>query len=226
MVYKEGRISIIGSIIEANESYMDWNTFQIDTEGQLLWSAKYDEMLSNDERPAWITALSNGDVFVSGQGGPAYNSPTGSQYMQFVVLRYSNGELVWSDTNIYQGYVGVHSLVDESCNLYVLGETAATVNFYEDDCGIPNSIFEEGNPSPTSLGIFPNPAIDEVNIKLPIVESTVEKIRIFNSTGSLVFDSNNILFNPSQSVTFQLPALPNGIYNLVVASKSTKLIIQ
>jgi hypothetical protein len=131
------KISIIGSSILSGGAYMDWITVQIDLNGNKLWDARYNEMLSNDEIPYWITALDNGDVYVSGKGGPPYVDFNGSQYLRYVALRYNQGVVAWSDTNQYQGYTGKVNALDKQGGLYVMGETSMTLVHYNDEVLVP-----------------------------------------------------------------------------------------
>lgn len=225
MTYKNGRISVIGSIIEENEAYMDWITFQISSSGEMLWSAKYDEMLSNDEKPRWISALDNGDVYVSGQGGPAYISPIGSQFMQYVALRYSNGNVVWQDTDIYQGYVGIHNLVTENCDLYVLGETAQTINHYHDECDTPN-VIDENNNFQSHFLLYPNPAQNYIQIEVINSVNVPSNIQIFSSDGRLVLSFSNIAIVQNTPYLLSLTDLPAGLYILGTGSQTQKFTIE
>lgn len=226
LVYNNGRLSIIGSVIEENEAYMDWITFQINTEGEIMWSAKYDAMLSNDEKPRWISALPNGDVYVSGQGGPVYNSPIGTQFMQYVALRYSNGNIVWQDTDIYQGYIGIHSVVNDNCELYVLGETAQTINHYHDECDTPNAIWENEIQRNASILLYPNPASSSIQITLPNHPAGIVEIRLYNSFGELVHVLSNATTIEGAPMALTLPQLPKGMYMISAGLHSGKLIIE
>src|SRR4030095_98871 len=83
------KISVIafGSV---NASYFDWITFQINTGGTMLWKARYNETTGNDEQPNFLAAKANGEVFVTGKGGPVFTQPNGSSYLRMVSLKYGN----------------------------------------------------------------------------------------------------------------------------------------
>jgi hypothetical protein len=156
MTLVNNKISIIGSSILSGGAYMDWITFQIDLNGNKLWDARYNEMLSNDEIPYWITALDNGDVYVSGKGGPPFVDFNGSVYLKYVALRYNQGEIQWSDTHQYQGYTGKVNALDLNGGLYVMGETSMTLVHYNDAVAVPctGDYNDDGVINNTDLLVF------------------------------------------------------------------------
>lgn len=144
MTLVNGKISIIG-YGTLNGAYLDWITFQINTTGTKYWDARYNMTTHNDERPRWIVAKKNGDVFVCGQGGPP---PSGSiiSNLSYVVLKYSNtGTMQWLDTSAYAGGgIGIAATLAKDSSLYVLGYSSMTVTHYLDHtgagtCGIPSA---------------------------------------------------------------------------------------
>ena len=156
MVLVNGRLTIIGWSVPVGGGYMDWNTFQTDLNGTLLWNATYDAMLSNDEIPGWLAVRNNGDVYVTGKGGPLYQG----QYQQFVTLKYSNGTQQWVHTDPYFGYNGVACVLGRDSALYVLGQGSMTVTRYSEgtSTGIAPPI------AASALAVFPNPASSELRI--------------------------------------------------------------
>lgn len=226
MTLVNNRFTIIGATIPQNGAYMDWFTIQCDMNGTLLWSSIYNEVISNDEKPRWVTALDNGDVFVSGQGGPGYNS-LGNTYLQFVTVKYNNGDLMWSDVNPYQGYIGIVNLPDEDCGVYVLGETSATLLHYTDDCTI-NHI--EGMNSTTdlfNLSILPNPTTDPTNLKIASKTSMVEDVVIYDLSGKI----HHQLFRQHlaagvNNLNLDISNLESGLYFIRVGHETVKLIIE
>lgn len=216
MTLVNNKISIIGQTIPLVGGYMDWLTFQIDLEGNLLWEAHYNGMLSNDEIAYWITANEEGDVFVSGKGGPAYIDFNGSQYLQFVTLKYHNGQMMWSDTNPYQGYTGIVSALDNNCGIYVLGETSMTVNHYTDDC-ISNSTDESISLKTDELTVFPNPAKDFTTLKFDMSQGEKMRIVIYNTMGELIqeMDTRSIHSGANQ-MTISLVGWSDGVYLVTV----------
>lgn len=226
MTLVNNRITIIGPIIPSGQAYMDWMIFQIDLSGNLLWSATHNEMLSNDEKPYWVTALPSGDVYVSGQGGPGFTDFNGSVYMQYVVIRYSQGEIVWSNTNVYQGYIGTVSVLDDNCGLYVLGETATTINHYNDDCDTPNGLSNYENNSEKVLSVFPNPASHNITISIKNNFDNTAILQIFDMYGKLVYHDNSTFAGEIAIKSIQLPTLSSGIYQITFGSLTEKLVIE
>ncbi len=220
------KFTIIGAIIPQNGAYMDWVTLQCDMNGTLLWSSIYNEVISNDEKPRWVTALDNGDVFVSGQGGPGYNS-LGNTYLQFVTLKYSNGIQMWSDVNPYQGYIGIVNMPDENCGVYVLGETSATLHHYTDDCTV-DQVEDMSNASGLfNLTILPNPASDRTNLKVNSVRSMITDVVIYDLSGKIHGQLHrHHLAAGANNLNLELSNLNSGLYFIRVGNETTKLIIE
>ncbi len=144
LIFAGDKLSIIGyGTIGA--SYFDWLTFQINTAGTMLWNTRYNETSGNDEVPYFISAKANGDVFVTGKGGPMFTQ-LGSQYLRMITLKYDNtGLRKWVDsTNIYSGW-GYASTLASDNSLYVLSSTAMTAFHFLDHtgagpCNIPTGV--------------------------------------------------------------------------------------
>jgi hypothetical protein len=80
--------------------YMDWMTIKTDTDGNLLWSQRYDGGRNNDETPNMLAIDTSGAVYVTGKGGP--NPGSGNiSYVKGVMVKYnpdgSPGWAVWDD---------------------------------------------------------------------------------------------------------------------------------
>jgi len=149
MTLVNGRLTVIGW----GNGTMKWTTFQTDLSGALQWSVAYDAMASLEEIPGWVVARENGDVFVTGRGGPLYQG----QFTQFVTVKYSNGMQQWAHTDPYSGYRGVACVLGRDSAVYVLGETAMTVTRYIDD--LATSIDPRTSNTDGSRA-YPNPASD------------------------------------------------------------------
>lgn len=128
-------------------SYVDWLTFKIKTSGVIVWSKRYDEHGNNDEIPSNMAVDSDGDIFVTGIGGPFPGGPNlGAR--QFVLVKYkSNGVKVWQynlDTiNEYQS--GRDIEIDSKGNLFLLVDiNSLTYHFLDntgtDPCSVPTGI--------------------------------------------------------------------------------------
>ena len=127
--------------------YVDWLTFKIKTSGVIVWSKRYDEHGNNDEIPSNMAVDSDGDIFVTGIGGPFPGGPNlGAR--QFVLVKYkSNGVKVWQynlDTiNEYQS--GRDIEIDSKGNLFLLVDiNSLTYHFLDntgtDPCSVPTGI--------------------------------------------------------------------------------------
>ncbi len=140
--YVAGKLSTIG---EGQLAGLDWITFQVDTDGTMLWNTRYNGTSGNDEAPYFIAAKANGEVFVTGKGGPSPD-PNNLSYLRMITLKYSNtGVQKWIDsTNIYSGWGYGCTLASDS-SLYVLSGTAMTVFHFLDhtgtgSCAIPTGL--------------------------------------------------------------------------------------
>ncbi|MBK8611188.1 MAG: T9SS type A sorting domain-containing protein [Chitinophagaceae bacterium] len=116
-------------------SYFDWITFQTDIDGTMIWNTRYNETAGNDEQPYFISAKANGEVFVTGKGGPMYTL-FGSQYLRMITVKYDNtGLRKWVDSvNIYSGW-GLASTLASVNSLYVLSGTSMTAFHFLDHTG-------------------------------------------------------------------------------------------
>lgn len=142
--FVSGKLSVIGYC--STTTYFDWITFQTNSSGTLLWGTKYNGTLSNDEIPYALSAKANGEVFVTGKGGPMFTQVNGSSYLRVVTLKYGNmGAMQWLDTlNIYNGWGTSCTLASDS-SLYVMGGINMTAIHYLDhtgngSCGIPSNV--------------------------------------------------------------------------------------
>ncbi len=130
--YVADKLSIIG---QGQLAGFDWITFQVNTAGTMLWNSRYNGTSGNDEAPYFIAAKANGEVFVTGKGGPTPD-PNNLSFLRMITLKYSNtGVQKWIDsTNIYSGWGYGCTLASDS-SLYVLSGTAMTVFHFLDHAG-------------------------------------------------------------------------------------------
>jgi len=131
--------------------YVDWLTIKINLDGGLIWSKRYDQHTNNDEIPYDIAVDVDGDIFVTGIGGPF---PGGFNLgaRQFVTVKYkSNGTLIWTyalDT-LNEYLSGREINIDSRSNIYVSADVNSLVfhlldNTGTDPCLIPSGISVAG----------------------------------------------------------------------------------
>ena len=139
------KLSVIG-YGSINASYFDWITFQINTSGTMLWNARYNGTAGNDEQSYFLSAKANGEVFVTGKGGPMFTQSNGSSYLRMITLKYSNTGIVkWIDSvNIYSGW-GIASTLARDSSLFVLSDRYMTAFHFLDytgtgTCTIPTGL--------------------------------------------------------------------------------------
>lgn len=130
-LYSNNRLSAIGwGTSSPASAYFDWKTFQVDTDGILLWSAFYNGTVSNDELPYFITAKPNGEVIVTGKGGPSPD-PNNSSYLQMVIVQYSNtGNQVWVDTPNQYGGWGLSCMLASDNSMFAISSANMTAYHY------------------------------------------------------------------------------------------------
>jgi len=95
----------------------------------------------------------------------------------------------------------------------------------------PCSIFREGDPNETewdseslTLSAYPNPAADQLNLKLSGLE-TIEyfTIRWYDLSGKLVRTSEPVMLGQGSDVILHRDELPTGVYSLQLQGETTQL---
>ncbi|MBL0201575.1 MAG: fibronectin type III domain-containing protein [Chitinophagaceae bacterium] len=129
--YVAGKLSIIGQ----SQSLDAWITFQVDTDGTMLWNTTYNGAPGTEEAPYFIAAKANGEVFVTGKGGPNVD-PNNVPSLRMITLKYSNtGVQKWVDsTSIYSGW-GYGCTLASDGSLFALSGTNMTVFHFFDHTG-------------------------------------------------------------------------------------------
>jgi len=127
--------------------YVDWLTIKMTLNGVVSWSQRYDEHHNNDEIPGNMAIDADGDIFVTGIGGPF---PGGFNLgaRQFVVVKYkSNGteQWVYAQDTINEYQTGRHIDIDSRGNIYVAVDINSLTyhlldNTGADPCSIPTGI--------------------------------------------------------------------------------------
>lgn len=129
--YVAGKLSIIGQ----SQSLDTWITFQVNTDGTMLWNTAYNGAPGTEEAPYFIAAKTNGEVFVTGKGGPNVD-PNNVPSLRMITLKYSNtGVQTWVDsTNYYSGW-GYGCTLASDGSLFALSGTNMTVFHFFDHTG-------------------------------------------------------------------------------------------
>ena len=202
-VYSNNRLSAIGWGPSTPAAYFDWKTFQVDMDGTLLWNATYDGTAYNDEYPYFITASQNGEVIVTGKGGPSPD-PNNLSYLQMVILKYSNtGTQDWMDTpNMYGGW-GMACMLASDNSLYAISSSNMTAYHYN-----PAQITDVNSiQNDMELKISPNPFVDRISVQLTETDAPAMAL-IYDGSGRLLysFQLNN------KHNELDLSALNSGLY--------------
>ena len=88
-------------------------------------------------------------------------------------------------------------------------EIKVFANFDKIQINVPEVITNE------KITIFPNPAVNHVNLILENVYGTAE-IRLFSSTGTLMINESVIIYNDYHQIAFPLKGIKQGIYFLII----------
>ncbi len=135
--FVSGKLSVIGFGSVNPGYYTDWITFQLDKNGNKLWDARYNEATGYNEQPYALAANANGEVFVTGGGGPIPG---------MVTLKYGNtGTVQWADTTNYNSGSGFVCTLAADSSLFVMNIPQMTVFHLLDhtgigSCGIPTNL--------------------------------------------------------------------------------------
>ncbi|MEP7255062.1 MAG: T9SS type A sorting domain-containing protein [Ferruginibacter sp.] len=134
------KLSVIG-YGSISASYFDWITFQLDTGGNILWNVRYNETSGNDEQSNFIAAQPNGEVFVTGRGGPMFIQ-FGNSYLRMITVKYDNtGVRKWVDSVHIYGGKGIACSIASDSSLYVLSDSYMTAfHFLDHTEGVPAAV--------------------------------------------------------------------------------------
>ncbi len=182
--YVANKLTVIGDASIA-ASYFDWITFQVDLNGIMIWNTRYNETSGNDEQPYFLSAKANGDVFVTGKGGPMFTQ-FGSSYLRMITVKYdSTGLRKWIDSvNIYSGW-GLASTLASDSSLFVLSGTSMTVFHFLDHNGTtPPAV-------PVSLNVANITDTSATFSWTPVTGATLYHLR-YKITGSTSWTINSI----------------------------------
>jgi Secretion system C-terminal sorting domain len=86
------------------------------------------------------------------------------------------------------------------------------VKFFDESCGKISTPYQDIKSQP-SFNIFPNPARDQLNIKLPDITDQNFEIRLFDLEGRMIKREVWTVLN-NEMITLYLNALPPGLYLL------------
>ncbi len=203
-VYSNNRLSAIGwGFSTPTSAYFDWKIFQIDTTGTLLWSATYDGTAHNDEHPYFITAKPDGEVIVTGKGGPSPD-PNNLSYLQMVIVQYSNtGSQVWIDTPNHYGGWGMACMIASDNSLYAIS-SANMSNYHYFPTQLTGINNLNGQPE---VKTSPNPFTDRIIVQMQ-EEDFPAMVFIYDPNGSLLY-----YFQLSSGQDeLDLSALKSGLY--------------
>lgn len=218
MVYKNGRISVMGYGLKSTGSgYFDWQVFQTDTSGILLWNARYDSTSSNDEIPYSIYAKTTGEVILTGKGGPSPSSSNLSA-IQMPVVQFSNMGIVnWVEfPDIYSSGIDLVTASDNS--LYTISTHYMTINHYI-NLGLGyTSLLSNHN-----ISILSNPFYYSTNVKIVVEKETEANIFISDNQGRIVkrLPKNNLIVGENL-IELNLEELTAGIYFCTIHEGGSK----
>ncbi len=114
----------------AGMPYVDWLTFRVNAVGDTLWSDRYNEHENNDEWPWMMVRDNEGNIYVTGQGGP-WPGYFWLSLTQMVTVKYTpEGSRDWTGVHTTYASVGKAVYLHNDNVLYALGEGYAVVLKY------------------------------------------------------------------------------------------------
>ncbi len=222
MVYSNGRLSAIGyGISSLSSPYFDWKTFQTDSNGNLLWHAIYDASAFNDEEPYHITSKPDGEVIVTGKGGPSPD-PNNPSFLQMPIVAYNgSGTQIWMDTpNIYGGW-GLATMLASNGSLYAISSSDMTVYHY---FGKPLGI-DSFDVDTSKLLMSPNPVSATTTLEFESNISSEGEIVIFNLQGKRLKTIGNFeVIQGKNRILLDVADLVSGLYLCSIQCEDTFLI--
>jgi hypothetical protein len=155
----------------------------------------------------------------------------GFPYIEFYINRYqiSTGwEVIdtvskfvhsYTDVNAPNGNVGYSITVPSpsDCEPTRVGVNTSRSNIRNQPVAAPNSLNE--NENILSLNIYPNPAMNEVNISLVNFDGVEVDLKLFNTMGELIF----VQKVNSSNFKIDTKDLASGVYTVSVASNGKNL---
>ncbi|MBK7343685.1 MAG: T9SS type A sorting domain-containing protein [Saprospiraceae bacterium] len=88
----------------------------------------------------------------------------------------------------------------------------------------PVTGFLDPKSSEAKIEIFPNPAMDQLTIRMPNDEWDQCQIKILNMAGKCVYQHVRGSFpSGTQTLTLDLPQLPSGTYKFILRADNRKL---
>ena len=105
--------------------YTDWLTVKGDANGNVLWSDRYDGTTGDDELPRDMHLGADGQLYVTGTGGPRYPQvPTGLLKRSMVTVKYApaNGNRICTIINQDEAPDGQRVISRSNGNFYILGD--------------------------------------------------------------------------------------------------------
>jgi hypothetical protein len=210
-----GRLSCIG--YGSLSGYFDWIVIQTDTGGTRLWDNRYNATAFNDERPYSVAARTNGDVIVTGIGGPSPD-PFNLSYLQMVILEYdSSGIQLWVDTPNSYGGAGLTCMFAGDNSLFAASYYNMTAYHFQ---ATPVGLENDPGKKKTTISIFPNPFSTETKIQFfSEKEEKSVSVSILDLTGKCLrsFNFDN-LPGGTNTIVLDLTGLTSGIYFCRIAS--------
>ncbi|MBL7825780.1 MAG: T9SS type A sorting domain-containing protein [Saprospiraceae bacterium] len=141
---------------------------------------------------------------------------------------YNNGTVSTAYTAYIYGYNGASS--NTQCYTFRVNRsgtpyrTDGSTDGPEETIEIP-VIFENAG-----FGLFPNPAMSQVTVEVPVEQESDVTVSIIDPSGKVALQQNSTLVKGENQLVFDLNSLPNGVYFVQVRNgeiaKTRKLVVQ
>lgn len=178
-----GNVFVTG--YESSGGYTNWITIKTNAQGDLLWSRIQDSHAENDESPGFMMAGPDGEVYITGIGGPSpipFNT-----YVQMVTLRYdADGTTAWTQKHWEWASRGVGAALanDGSCYAVGLGNSITTIKYAQPlAADVPGSAV---GPEVVLQQNRPNPFRSSTRLSFSFPQATHARLVVCDVGGRLV----------------------------------------
>ncbi len=205
-----------------NYTNADLQVFKISSEGDELYSYRYENLSTNTAEDAYKLYLGyNGYLAIGGLSGASADSE--AEFLAIVLDELGEPIDIIKDYEAGRDNAINSIILDEYLNLYVTGDAnfkAKTQKYlFTGELGNPNFTAVENSIAP-----YPNPFSNSLEIETTILSGLVH-FTIYNSNGSIISKSS---FMNGDKETINTSSLPSGFYFYTIINgeinKSGKLI--